>query len=227
MDKVQNVRRATQCAPLPAFCHKTDNRVRLSAFDPVSEADVNKHIQQVPDKQSWLDPMSTWLLKGCSDLLSPFVTSLINASLSSGRFLTAFKRAVITPLHKQPGMDINAPQNYRPISNLSVLSKLTERVVSTQLQTYGDMHDLLPHHQSAYRPGHSTETALVKVYSDLVQGRDSGNVAVLALLDMTAAFDSVDHVILLERLRCTFGISDMALAWFSTYLCGRAQSIRL
>ena len=167
---MHHVRRATQCAPLPAFCHKTDNRVRLSAFDPVSEADVDKHIQQIPDKQSWLDPMPTWLLKACSDLLSPFVTSLINASLSSARFPTAFKRAVITPLLKQPGMDINAPQSYRP-------SKLTERVVSTQLQTYVDMHDLLPHHQSAYRPGHSTETALVKVYSDLVQGLDSGNVA--------------------------------------------------
>jgi len=89
------------------------------------------------------------------------------------------------------------------------------------------MHDLLPHHQSAYRPGHSTETALVKVYSDLVQGLDSGNIAVLALLDMMAAFDSVDHIILLERLRCTFGISDLALAWFSTYLCGCSQSVCL
>ena len=58
MDKVQNVRRATQCAPLPAFRHKTDNRVRLSAFDPVSEADVDKHIQQIPDKQSWLDQVT-------------------------------------------------------------------------------------------------------------------------------------------------------------------------
>ena len=122
---------------------------------------------------------------------------------------------------------INTPQSYRPISNLSVLSKLTECVVSTQLQTYVDMHDLLPHHQSVYRRGHSMETALVKVYSDLVQGLDSGNVAVLALLDMTVAFDSVDHIILLERLRCTFGISDLALAWFSTYLCGRSQSVCL
>ena len=148
---MHHVRRVTQCAPLPAFCHKTDNRVRLSAFDPVSEADVDKHIQQIPDKQSWLDPMPTWLLKACSDLLVPFVTSLINAWLSSGRFPTAFKRAVITPLLKQPGMDINAPQSYRPISNLSVLSKLTERVVSTQLQTYVDMHDLLPHHHITSR----------------------------------------------------------------------------
>jgi len=72
-----------------------------------------------------------------------------------------------------------------------------------------------------------TEAALVKVYSDLVQGLDCGNVAVFALLDTTAAFDSVDHVILLERLRYTFGISDLALAWFSKYLCGRTQSIRL
>jgi len=95
--------------------------------------DTLRHVK--PVKSACSSYIRPWLNFLVPLITAPFVTSLINASLSSGRFPTAFKRAVITPLLKQPGMDMNAPQSYRPISNLSVLSKLTERVVSTQLQT--------------------------------------------------------------------------------------------
>ena len=80
---------------------------------------------------------------------------------------------------------------------------------------------------TAYRRCYSTETALAKVYSDLVQAMDAGNQAALALLDMTAAFDAVDHGILLERMRRSYGVSGPALAWFTSYLCGRSASVRL
>ena len=100
-------------------------------------------------------------------------------------------------------MDVNTLQNYRSISILSFVSKLFERLVSTQLQSHVDTHSLLPASQSAYRRGHSTETALLKVYSDLISALDSSSdhQSVLAVLDMTAAFDTVDHRILwrLER----------------------------
>ena len=104
--------------------------------------------------------------------------------------LAQFKTAVITPRLKKPGMDINTAQNYRPISNLSFLSKLLERVVGGQIQSFVDLHSLLPHCLSAYRRGFSTETALVKVYADLITALDSNtdSQAVLTLLDMTAAF---------------------------------------
>ena len=118
-----------------------------------------------------------------------------------------FKTAVITPLLKKPGMDINTAQSYRPISNLSFRSKLPERVVGGQIQSF-----ITAHYCSA-------ETALVKVYSDLITALDSNaeNQAFLALLDITAAFDTVDHSIFLQRLRRSYRISGNPLAWFIFY----------
>jgi len=94
--------------------------------------------------------------------------------------------------------------------------------VQTQLVNYLTEHNLLPVHQSAYRKFHSTETALLKVFNDLLQATDQGQVLALCLLDLTAAFDTVDHHVLLQRLQRSFGIEDCALAWFSSYLSDRS-----
>jgi len=99
----------------------------------------------------------------------------------------AFKAAYITPLLKKPGLDVGAVENYRPVSNLSDLSKLLERVVCNQVESHLAAAGLFPRHQSAYRKGHSTETALVKVCADLIEQMDSGHHHVLlALLDLSA-----------------------------------------
>jgi len=139
-----------------------------------------------------------------------------------------FKTEIIIPRVKKPGMDINTAQSDRPISNLSFLSKLLELVVGGKIQSFIDLHSLLPHCQSAYRRGFSTETALLKVYADLFTAFDSNtdNQAVLTLLDMTAAFDTVDHSIFLQRLQRSYGISGNALACFTSYLAAREQSVR-
>src|SRR6218665_1318039 len=117
------------------------------------------------------------------------------------------------------------PSSYRPISNLSTLSKLLERIVSVQLMDHLTSHDLLPRHQSAYRRFHSTETALLKVYTDLVEAMDGGHHALLGLLDLSAAFDTVAHDILTERLSRTYGICSSALDWISSYLRDRRQVV--
>jgi len=121
-----------------------------------------------PNEQSWLDPLPMWLLKECSDLLSSFLSALWNMSLGTGVVPASFKTAVVTPLINKSSMDVNSLHSYRPISNLSFVSKLLERLVSTQLQSHVVTHSLLPSNQSAYRRGHSTETALLKVYCDLI-----------------------------------------------------------
>ena len=95
--------------------------------------------------------------------------------------------------------------------NPQKLERWDYRIVGIQLQAFIDEHSLLPSSQSAYRRCHSTEAALAKVYSDLVQAMNSGNQAVLALLDMTTAFDAVDHEILLERMRRSYGVSGSAV----------------
>ena len=141
--------------------------------------------------------------------------------------LTSFKTAYITPLLKKSYLDPADVKSYRPISNLSIVSKLLERVVSGQLMKYLKDNDLLPDLQSAYRVNHSTETAILKVLSDILLALDAGDLAMLNLLDLSAAFDSVDHDTLLRRLRETYGLNGVVMNWFASYLSGRLQHVRV
>ena len=115
--------------------------------------------------------------------------------------------------------------SYRPISNLSVISKLLERLVCKHLVKYLKDNDLLPDLQSAYRAHHSTETAVLKVLSDIL-ALDTGDLAVLTLLDLSAAFDSVDHITLQRRLQTSYGLSGNVMNWFASYLRDRVQHVR-
>ena len=116
--------------------------------------------------------------------------------------------------------------SYRPISNLSVVSKLLERLVAKQLVGYLTASGLLPKLQSAYRAHHSTETAVLKVMTNILRALDSGNLAVLTSLELSAAFDTVDHATLLRRLIVTSGLDGAVLSWFRSYLSGRTQFVR-
>ena len=111
------------------------------------------------------------------------------------------------------------------ISNLTFMSKLIERMVYQQLIAYLEKHNMLPKHQSGFRAHHSTETAVLRVISDILGAADQGYVALLGLLDMSAAFDTVDHDILLERLATSFGMAGTALAWLRSFLTGRSQQV--
>jgi Reverse transcriptase (RNA-dependent DNA polymerase) len=106
------------------------------------------------------------------------------------------------------------------------MSKLLERLVAKQLMAYLTSSGLLPVLQSAYRQHHSTETAVLKVLSDILTAVDKGDLAMLTLLDLSAAFDTVDHATLLQRLKVTYGIGGSALDWFSSFLRGRTQFVR-
>ena len=186
---------------------------------------VTSLIRKAPLKQCALDPIPTWLLKDCIDLLAPYITSVFNISLSSGYVPSSFKDAYITPLLKKSGLDETTVGNYRPVSNLSVLSKTLERAVHQQIENYLSEANLLPSHQSAYRKHHCTETALLKVCSDIIYHLEMGDYALLAFLDLSAAFDTVDKRILLERLSRSFGIDDIALKWFQSYLTNRTEYV--
>ncbi|WP_293650351.1 reverse transcriptase family protein [Thiolapillus sp.] len=172
-----------------------------------------------------LDPLPTSLLLEFIDDLLPTLTNIINFSLSSGTFPSTFRSAVVKPLLKKASLDPNNLKNFRPVSNLSFMSKITEKVVLQQLLAYLTEHKLICPSQSAYRPHHSTETALLKITNDILLALDSGNVSLLTLLDLSAAFDTIDHCILLDRLQHMYGISGTALSWFSSYLTNRTQSV--
>ena len=124
--------------------------------------------------------------------------SLYQPLTRKGNSTTALQNRPHHSAREKPGLDPDQSENYRPISNLSFLSKLLERVVFTQIEFYLDASKLLPSHQSAYRKFHSTETLLARVASDLISNASNGKYTLLAMLDLSAAFDTVDHTILLS-----------------------------
>ena len=140
--------------------------------------------------------------------------NLFNQSLSVGSVPIIFKAAYITPRLKKADLDTSDVKSYRPISNLPVLAKVLERLVAKQLLPHLDEFKLLPDLQLAYRAHHSTETAVFKVLSDILTAVDIGDLAMLALLDLSAAFDSVDQRILLRRLEISYGLDSIVLQWF-------------
>jgi len=152
---------------------------------------------------------------------------MFNKSLMSGSVPgvpEVFKSAFITPRLKKSNMDPADVKSYRPISNLSVASKLLERLVAQQLLRHLNRFGLLPRFQSAYRAYHSTETAVLKVLTDILLAIDSGDLSALVLLDLSAAFDTVDHDILIQWLTTSYGLSGMVLHWFQSYLAGRRHA---
>ena len=152
-------------------------------------------IRALLDKQSADDPLPTRLLKENVDVLAPFLVELHYQSLQTGSVPTSYKSAYITPLLKKANFDPADAKSYRPIANLSVLSKLLERLVARQLVSYLNAARLLPDLQSAYRAHHSMETAVTKVLSNILTALDTGDIDMLTLLDLSAAFDlSLIHI---------------------------------
>ena len=226
VNKVSDLRKQLDLAPTTNLA--TDGIQTEFSFDsflPIGQDELKKIILTSKPTTCPLDPIPTTLLFECIDVLLPCVHSLINDCLSSGTVPLSFKSAIVKPLLKKPTLDPNNLKHYRPVSNLPFLSKILEKVVLSQLFSYLNEHNLISFSQSAYRPFHSTETALLKVTSDILDSLDSSDISILTLLDLSAAFDTIDHQILLSRLNSLYGISGSALNWFSSYLSDRKLSV--
>ena len=182
-------------------------------------------IKLSPVKSCELDPLPTWLLKECKAELVPLITDIVNMSLRESMIPKSLKTAHIRPLLKKTGLDNDILKNYRPISNLTFISKVIEKVISGRLNEQLINNSLFDPLQSAYRDKHSTETALIKVQNDILSALDAGSSAILLMLDLSAAFDTIDHDILLSRLCNVYGITGNALDWFRSYLTGRIQRV--
>ena len=142
------------------------------------------------------DPAQTWLVKQVGDVLAPVITGMINKSFEDCCFPLSQKETIIRPRLKKSSLDPADLTSFRPISNLSLISKLIERAAASRFTAHASLFQLLPAHQSAYRQFHSTETAVLIVHNDIVRAMDSGLVSALVFLDFSAAFDTVDHRIL-------------------------------
>lgn len=197
----------------------------LVTLAPVTSDEVEKIISCAASKSCELDPIPTTLLKSCLGCLLPIISAIVNTSLSKAEVPSNFKQAVVRPLLKKPGLDQDTFKNYRPVSNLPFLSKVLEKVVAKQLEGHLDRNKLHDDMQSAYRARHSTETALLRVHQDIAAALDNNSAVVLIMLDLSAAFDVIDHPILLKRLEYSYGISGSALTWFRSYVSNRSQRV--
>ena len=213
--KVSSIRDATSASAPPEFS-VTDHR--LTVLNEVTGLELRELILASAPKTCELDPVPTFLVQELIDDFLPFFTTLCNRSIQETHLPSSQKQSLLLPVLKRDGLDSSDPANYRPIANVTFLSKILERIVANQLIAYLDMHELLPFQQSGFRRNHSTETLLVRLLSDLYDAIDRGQVTLLALFDVSAAFDSVDHSILLQRLSISFGLAGAPLEWLRSFL---------
>ena len=211
---------------VPTPLHMSSN-VSPELFDlhQVTESQVEKVIRGLPsNKAPGMDKISSRILKDCLPCTLTTITHIVNNSFFTNTFARAWKTAEITPILKCGSPDV--PSNYRPISLLPIVSKITERLVHRQLVEYLIKHNKLAVHQSGNRKLHSTETALLYVTDQLLQAMDDKKVSITVLLDMSKAFDSIRHDILLSKLQ-SLDFSQCALDWFQSYLSDRQQCVRI
>ena len=175
----------------------------MNVFQQVSVDDVYTLMCSSKSKTSSLDPMPTFLVKRFARILAVPIASIINMSIANFSVPVALKLAHVTPLLKKSSPP-NSLSSYRPISSLPFVAKLLERVVALQLISHVEGNVLYSPVQSAYRSHHSTETALLKIVNDVLLAVDRGDAVLLALFDLSAAFDTVNHTVLISRLASRF-----------------------
>ena len=209
--------------------HTDDDKatVKMEQFNQLNEEEVSKLVRGLPNKSCDLDPIPTSLLKQLLPTLLPVLTKLVNSSLHNGIFPSDLKQAIVRPTVKNASGDVDSLSNYRPVSNLSVLSKVLEKAVSIQLAEHLVRNNLQGDCQSGFRQGHSCETHMVRVVDDVLSEMDKGNVVAVIQIDLSAAFDTIDHGKLLRRLEERYGLGSTVLAWFSSYLSNRSYKVKI
>uniref|UniRef100_A0A3B1IZZ8 Reverse transcriptase domain-containing protein n=1 Tax=Astyanax mexicanus TaxID=7994 RepID=A0A3B1IZZ8_ASTMX len=225
-EKILNIHKHLTSQPTLGIFPELSPPVFFSSFQLPSISEISDLICKSKPSTCQLDPLPTGLVKACLPSLLPLISAIIHSSLSTGTVPASFKTAAITPILKKSGADPTNFNNLRPISNLPFISKILKKTVAAQLHNYLSCNNLYEQFQSGFRPLHNTETALIKITKDLLMAADSGLLSILILLDLSAAFDTICHTTLLNRL-VSIGITQTPLNWFKSYLTCRTQLIQL
>ena len=190
-------------------------------LNPTTPHEVEKTIVGLKNsKASGSDGITTDLLKALSPVISTPLATLVNCSFKLGVFPSILITAIVTPVFKKDDRRIFG--NYRPISLLSILSKVFERLFQSRLSAFLSITNFLSPSQFGFRNGHTTIDAIAKLVADTLLGFDNGRFTVAVLLDVSKAFDSLDHQILLHKLNGA-GVYGNAFRWLESYLSNRKQ----
>ena len=194
-------------------------------FRAVTTLEVRKIIVSFPPNRApGMDKLHMSVIKDALPVILPVLTELINRSLLTSVFPSAWKESVVIPILKEG--DHEVANNNRPVSLLPALSKICERAALNQLTEYTTRKNCLTEHQNGNKKKHSTETLHIFMSDMILQAMDQKQVTALVLLDLSKAFDSIEHEILLRKLR-ELGVSIQAMEWFRSYLTDRKQRVRI
>ncbi len=188
----------------------------------MSPLTVLHHINKITTSSQGVDHINIKMLNLCLPFNLHVLTHIVNYSISSNSYPNLWKQAYVIPTPK-----VEFPStvsHFRPISLLPTISKVLEKVVAEQMCNYFDNHNLWNPNQSGFRKQHSTATALLKITSEITDAMDRGDITILSLLDFSKAFDTVNHPLLLAKLK-SLGFMDPTLLWFTSYLENRKQCV--
>ena len=223
---VNKVKQIRDKIPQSNYSRNTGNftGIMMDSFRPTTVNELSDIIRKSGIKTSFQDVLPAKILKKVIDVLLPHICNLVNKSLVTGS-CDGLKESVVVPLLKKAGLDPDFLKNYRPVADLVFLSKLSERVVAKRLNEHMVNNNLLCKYEHAYKPYHSTETLLLCLVNEILLAMDKNLVTILLLIDMSAAFDTVDIDLLLNVLEYEIGVTGVALDWFESFLKGRNQMV--
>jgi hypothetical protein len=201
----------------------TDSFEHLSSFSPLSTDEISKLRKLKVSSKA--DGIPLHVFKPLWDYILESFTDLVNKSLAQGVFPSAYKIATLTPILKSSTLDSNNLASYRPVSNLPFFAKVLESAAASQLSKHLDA--FLSPYQSAFRKNHGVESALSHVTTSIFHHLDQGSDVFLILLDLSAAFDTINHVLLLNILHDRFLIRGTALNWIESYLSDRSFKVNI
>ena len=196
----------------------------LHTFKQINLEQLKNIISEMNIKTSPEDPLPQPLLKSNLEVLLPYILDLVNLSLSLGD-ISGLKESIINPIIKKLESNVNLHKNYRPIMNLQFLSKVIEKVVLKQLTEHMTHNNLHTPQQFGYKKNFSTETLLLQIVDDVLVGFEEHSATILIMLDMSAAFDTVDIQKLLDILENSIGLKGTVLKWFESFLLNRTQRV--
>ena len=195
INKITNLRENLAKCPSPSQAEINTKSCTsfFFEFNEITMETARTVIERSPSKSCLSHPMPTKTLQSCLNELLPVITTFVNSSLQEGVFPDALKEGLLHPKIKKTSMDKEDLNNFRPITNLAFLSKVIEKSVACQTRHYLTVNNLYPKLQAAYQQFQSTETALLRVHSDILRALDDKKEVILVLLDLSAAFDTIDH----------------------------------
>jgi hypothetical protein len=230
-DKTATIRRNLPQSSTVHYSNDISEKVKIisgfSKFEAISVEEFDGILNSVKKKYSSLDDIPVCLINPVLKCGGPLLLNIMNQSLLTGVFPSDLKLSHITPIIKNKSLDKNILTNYRPVSIGPLISKFIEKGGLSQLNRYLLNNDLVMTEQSAYKQHHSCETALAKIYDDLLSGLDAKTSIIMVFLDYSAAFDTIDQNLLLLKLQNEYGVTGTALKWFTSYLKDRYYQVKI